>query len=77
MLSELASKKITLGVALGERDMFINPDYLKALKDNGYLKTLWRNKIHIIKDSGHASQLEQPEDFNALIINFIETTNLD
>lgn len=77
ILNQLANDNITLGVGLGERDMFINPDYLAELKQKGYLKTLWNNEIQIIKDSGHAPQLEQPEAFNLLIKNFIESTQLN
>jgi pimeloyl-ACP methyl ester carboxylesterase len=76
ILKKLAQEKITLGVALGDNDMFINKYYLDALKNNGYLKTLWKNEIKIIKDSGHASQLEQPEVFNSMIEDFIKD-NLD
>ncbi len=72
ILKQLADSNVTLGVALGERDMFINLDYLKALKESGYLKTLWKNEIQIFNDSGHAPQLEQPEAFNSLIKEFIE-----
>lgn len=75
ILKKIASQNLTLGIALGERDLFINPKYLQELKDQGYLKTLWQDQVQIIKDTGHASQLEQPEAFNELIQAFIEDLN--
>lgn len=71
LLKIIGSSDVILGVALGERDMFINPDYLQELKTQGYLNTLWDNEIKVIENSGHASQLEQPEAFNKMIEEFI------
>lgn len=71
LLERMGEQKVTLGVALGERDMFINPAYLQELKEKGYLSTLWQNEIKMIKNSGHASQLEQPEAFNKMVEEFI------
>lgn len=72
-LLKIGHDKVLLGVGLGEMDEFINPDYLSELKLRGFLPTLWKDKIQVFMNSGHAVQLEQPENFNDLLISFIES----
>ncbi|KHD90039.1 MAG: hypothetical protein OM95_00525 [Bdellovibrio sp. ArHS] len=62
---------IKIAVLHGEEDAFVNLDYLKALKTNGLLPTLWKNKIHVIKDAGHAPHFERPAKFNHLLDGFV------
>ncbi|MCD6066865.1 MAG: Alpha/beta hydrolase [Bacteroidetes bacterium] len=60
------SLQIPLAIAHGELDSVINLQYLEALDK----PTLWENKIHLIKNSGHSPQMEQPEAFAALLKKF-------
>ncbi|STX50882.1 lipase A [Legionella busanensis] len=52
----------------GENDIAINYDYIQQeIK----FKKLWRNKIQLIKNAGHAVMLDKPDEFNELLLKFI------
>lgn len=61
----------TLPIAVfhGENDALISLEYLKSIK----WKNLWQNKIHIISNTAHSPQLENPTEFNTLLSQFCET----
>lgn len=60
-----------IAVLQGEQDAFVNLDYLKALKQNGLMPTLWKNKIVKVNNAGHAIQYERPVQFNQLLREFL------
>lgn len=53
----------------GEHDIAINYDYVSSELQ---FKNLWRNKVHVLANAGHAVMLDQPDAFNKLIKEFIE-----
>ncbi|KHD87555.1 MAG: hypothetical protein OM95_14035 [Bdellovibrio sp. ArHS] len=63
---------IKIAVLHGEEDAFVNLNYLEALKTNGLLPTLWKNKIHVIKDAGHAAHYEKAPKFNKMLEKFVQ-----
>lgn len=54
-------------VIAGEKDAGINNDYILHEVVFG---NLWRSKVHIILEAGHAVHMEQPEKFNLLLKEF-------
>lgn len=60
--------KTPMAILHGEDEQFVNFDYMKNLD----ILSLWRNKVQIIPDSGHAPHLEQSEIFNKYLEEFIE-----
>lgn len=58
-----------IAVVAGEEDIAINYDYVR---NEVQFKNLWQNKIHTIRNAGHAVMLDQPNLFNHLIRAFIE-----
>jgi len=62
--------KTPLAIIHGKDDQFVNLDYLKNLD----IPSLWRNEIQTIHDSGHAPHIEQAENFNILLEEFIQDT---
>lgn len=58
--------KLPLAILHGENDSVINPNYYQLLQ----YANLWENKIHIISESGHSPQMEQPERFNEILLRF-------
>jgi len=63
----VASLKKPLAVFHGAHEQLVNGDYFKTLT----MPTLWRGAIQIFEDSGHTPQWEQPEQFNALLDEFV------
>ena len=60
-----------LAVLHGAAEQLVNGAYIAALT----MPTLWRGKMQIIEGSGHASQWERPEAFNALLAAFLAETS--
>jgi pimeloyl-ACP methyl ester carboxylesterase len=56
-------------IAVGENDALVNIQYLKSLKINN----LWLNMIFVIKNSGHAPHIENPDELNKLLALFVES----
>ena len=52
----------------GMNDQLVNGEYFKELN----IPTLWQNEIKIIPDSGHCPQLENPEEFNLKLNEFLD-----
>ena len=51
----------------GKDDQLVNGDYYKELN----IPALWQDEIKIIPGSGHCPQLENPEVFNSILLNFL------
>ena len=65
----VAGLSIPMAVTHVEEEQMINYAYLKRLA----IPTLWRGEIQVIPDAGHTPQWEQPDRFNELIDEFIES----
>lgn len=63
-----------IAVVAGENDIAINYDYVR---NELHFKNLWRNKVHVLANAGHAVILDQPEAFNLVIKEFVEDTIKD
>lgn len=60
-----------IAVIAGEQDGAINNEYIiKEVK----FRNLWKNKVHVISNAGHAVFMEQPEKFNLILENFLQET---
>ncbi len=58
---------VPLAVVNGAQDVFVNPDYIKALP----YATLWEGQCHSLPGLGHAPFLQGPEVFNPLFARFL------
>ncbi len=58
---------IPLAIIHGENEKMINVNYYHSLN----IPTLWKNKVHIIPQSGHFPQLENATGFNEILAEFI------
>jgi pimeloyl-ACP methyl ester carboxylesterase len=56
-----------LAVLHGEGEQFVNLDYLRAVT----MPTLWRGEVRVLPGVGHAPQEEAPEEFAAVLTEFI------
>ncbi|MBM1105427.1 alpha/beta hydrolase [Aurantibacter crassamenti] len=63
----LAKTEMPVAILHGKNDSLVNLEYLKQLS----IPNLWRNKINII-ESSHSPHLEKPEEFNRLLLKFLE-----
>ena len=63
----LAQLNIPLAIIHGENEKMVNVNYYNSLN----IPTLWQNKVHIISQSAHFPQLENPEDFNDTLAKFL------
>ena len=63
----LEQMSIPLAIVHGEHEQLVNGDYFNRLK----MPTLWRGSVQIVKDAGHATNWEQPGEFNILLEAFI------
>jgi len=50
----------------GAQEKLINGDYFESVE----MPTLWRDKVHMIDDAGHAPHWETPEEFTKLLADF-------
>lgn len=58
-----------IAVIAGEQDAGINNDYIiQEVK----FKNLWRKKVHVIPNAGHAVFMEQPVEFNTILEQFFQ-----
>lgn len=63
----VANLTVPLAIVHGAEDKLVNVDYIRDLK----MPTLWRGEVQVIDGAGHAPHWEQPEQFNALLVDFI------
>ncbi len=61
---------IPLAIIAGENDAGINNDYImNQVKYN----SLWKNKVNVIKNAGHAVFWENADDFNKILDQFVQS----
>lgn len=60
-----------LAILHGEHEQLVNGSYFSTLT----MPTLWRGQLHLITDSGHTPQWEQPDQFNRLLQAFLDETS--
>jgi len=63
----VANMTAPLAVLHGAQDQLVNVDYLRSLE----MPTLWRDEVQVIEGAGHAPHWERPEQFNALLADFV------
>lgn len=64
----VATTKIPIAVLQGENDSFMSLDYFDSLKWN----SLWQDRLFVIKGAGHAPFLENPQDYNSALSEFLK-----
>jgi len=62
-----AALQTPLAILQGEDEQLVNLDYLRTLNP----PTLWRGQIQLIPGAGHAPHLETPDQFTALLDQFL------
>lgn len=60
---------IPLAILQGKMERLINLDYIRSLQT----PTLWRGKVQLIDNAGHFPQMENADQFNEFLIDFIES----
>jgi pimeloyl-ACP methyl ester carboxylesterase len=65
----IAQLSIPIAIVQGAREQIIKQSYIQSLK----VPNLWRNKPQIINNAGHFVHFEQPEAFNLMVTEFIES----
>lgn len=58
-----------LAIVQGAHEQIVNPAYLDGLAPS--IPTLWRGKVQVVEDAGHAVQWENPAQFGALLDAFV------
>ncbi|MGZ3904351.1 MAG: alpha/beta fold hydrolase [Bacteroidia bacterium] len=53
----------------GKNDSYINKQYIEGLN----FSNLWENKVHVVENSGHVPQLENPQSFNSLLTSYYQS----
>ncbi|MCP4522079.1 MAG: alpha/beta hydrolase [Cytophagales bacterium] len=64
----LQNTTIPVCIALGEKDPLCNLSYIQSLPN----LPLWKQKIHIIKDGSHSPQMDNVNDFNNLLSQYLK-----
>lgn len=60
--------KVPVAVLHGEGDQLIRHTYFDRLE----IPALWKNKAQLILNAGHCPQVENPNEFNRLLIEFLQ-----
>lgn len=68
-VENIKNSKLPLALVYGKEEAIVKPDYLQ---DAGFL--LWGNKIHLIKNAGHYANIDNPKEFNKLLLSFANDT---
>lgn len=63
----VANMRTPLAIVSGAEDQLVNVDYFRSLT----IPSLWRSKVQVIANAGHAPHWEQPDKFNALLAEFV------
>jgi pimeloyl-ACP methyl ester carboxylesterase len=66
-IDNLNKSNLPICVIMGAEEKIVQPDYL----DNVHLKK-WKNKVIKIAGAGHLVNLEKPETFNKILLDFAE-----
>jgi pimeloyl-ACP methyl ester carboxylesterase len=61
--------KVPLAIVAGQNDIGINNEYISQLSYG----SLWKNKMRIIKNAGHAVFWENADKFNKILHSFLES----
>jgi pimeloyl-ACP methyl ester carboxylesterase len=64
----VAELRRPLAIVQGAEEQLVNLDYLRQLT----IPALWRGEVQLIPGAGHAVHQEQPEQFAALLTNFMD-----
>lgn len=64
----IRNMKRPLAIFHGEGDQMIRGTYFNELK----MPTLWKGKVQMINNTGHCPQIENPEEFNHLLGEFLK-----
>lgn len=64
----VTSTHVPIAVLHGARDPFVDGAYFDDLA----IGALWRGRVHVFEDTGHAPFLERPREFDTLLGAFIE-----
>ena len=64
----VAALEQPLAVLQGEGEQLVSLDYLRQLT----IPTLWRGAVQVLPGVGHAPQVEAPEEFAAVLTEFID-----
>ncbi len=59
-----------LAILHGDQEQLVNLSYIDEVKT----PTLWRGRVHVVSESGHAPFWENPESFDALLEAFLKET---
>jgi pimeloyl-ACP methyl ester carboxylesterase len=70
-LKLLSNQDLSVALVQGEYDKIIKLEYLENLKGIN----VWKNKVHIIKDSAHCAVFENPQPLAILIGEFASDVN--
>ncbi len=62
----LQTQHFNTAILNGKNDAFINLEYIEGL----HLSNLWQNKNHYLNDCGHCPQIENPEQFNSILVQY-------
>ncbi len=63
----VASNACPIAVIQGGADAFVN----KAYFDRLHWRNLWRGRVQFMETAGHAPFFEQPDAFNAILVEFL------
>ena len=63
----VAGMNSSLAIFHGAQDQLLRAEYFNELT----IPSLWKGKVHLI-NSGHCPQIENPEEFNRLLAEFME-----
>ncbi len=66
-LDIIARMSTPLAIIHGEKEQFINLDYIQGLS----IPTLWKGSVQVILDCGHYPNIEKSAQFNALLNEFL------
>ncbi len=67
----VANLPVPLAILHGEQEQLVNKAYLEGLD----IPSLWRDAVQTIPQAGHAPHWEQPEQFNALLGDFLRSVH--
>lgn len=65
---------ITYPIAIfhGVNDDYVKPEYYKKIK----ISNLWKGSVQLISEASHSPHLENPEEFNKMLNNFVSNLTL-
>lgn len=67
-LEAIRKSSSEVAIAIGEYDKTINQGYVRPIAE----KLGWNNQLLVIKNTGHMSNMESPEEFNSMLLSFFK-----